>query len=486
MTESWKAYEGQVADAQFHLRRYLGGSDHAAVFLTELGEGQVHQAQQAAIKLIPAEPDSAETQISRWRQAAKLSHPNLLRIFQAGRCRLGDRNMLYVVTEYAAEDLSQILPQRPLTASETRDMLGPILDALAYLHMNGFVHGHIKPANIMAVDEQLKISSDGLCRAGRPTACRSKPGTYDAPEFPSSVASPAGDVWALGMTLVEGLTQRLPTWEHIREEEPSLPDNLPPEFRDLARHCLHRDPVRRWIVADLTRWLQPATVAPTPVAQRREPAAQPAAAANKYMNWRYLLPAGAMAAILIAMLAGPKLFTGHMEAQPAASEDARLSVQPASQPHAAPQEAPPPEAKKPKLKIEAVAAAPAPAPGPAAAPAPISAKPPAPASKPAGETVKGEVLEQVLPQISEKARGSIEGRVHVSVRVSVDPSGKVIGAVFDSHGPSKYFAEQANTAAMRWKFFPPTVNGQNVPSEWILRFEFTSSGTTVHPSQAGQ
>jgi TonB family protein len=479
MTESWKTYEGQVADAQFHLRRYLGGSDHAAVFLTEYGEGE---AQQAAIKLIPAEPDSAETQISRWRQAAKLSHPNLLRIFQAGRCRLGDRNMLYVVTEYAAEDLSQILPRRPLTPSETRDMLGPILDALAYLHSNGFVHGHLKPANIMAVDEQLKISSDGLCRAGRPSSGRSKPGTYDAPEFSSGAASPAGDVWALGMTLVEGLTQRLPTWEHIREEEPSLPDNLPPEFRDLARHCLHRDPVRRWTVADLTRWLQPAAIAPTPVAQRREPVTRPPGTAKKFTNWRYLVPVGAMSLLLIAMLAGPKLYTGHMEAQPAATENARPAMQPASQPQPAPHEATPTETKKSEPKI--VAAAPAPPPAPAAAP--ISVKPAAPANMPAGRTVKGEVLEQVLPEISEKARGSIEGRVRVSVRVRVDPSGKVIGAVFDSPGPSKYFAGQANTAAMRWKFFPPTVNGQNVPSEWILRFEFANSGTTVHPSQAGR
>jgi hypothetical protein len=75
MTESWKNWEGQVADGQFHLRQYLGGSDHSAVFLTE------RESQKAAIKFIPADPDNAETQLSRWRQAAKLSHPHLLRIF---------------------------------------------------------------------------------------------------------------------------------------------------------------------------------------------------------------------------------------------------------------------------------------------------------------------------------------------------------------------------------------------------------------------
>ena len=221
MTESWKHWEGQVVDGQFHLRQYLGGSGHSAVFLTEHGEGGT---QKAAIKFIPADPDSAEVQLSRWRQAAKLSHPHLLRIFQVGRCQIGDMNLLYAVTECAQEDLSQILPRRPLSQAEARDLLAPVLDVLGYIHAAGFVHGRMKPANIMAVDEQLKISSDGLCRAGRSTAGQSKPGVYDAPESSSGVASPAGDVWSLGMTLAESLTQRLPVWERIRDEDASLPD----------------------------------------------------------------------------------------------------------------------------------------------------------------------------------------------------------------------------------------------------------------------
>ena len=131
MTESWKHWEGQVVDGQFHLRQHLGGSGHSAVFLTEHGE---HDPQKAAIKLIPADPDSAEVQLSRWRQAAKLSHPHLLRIFQVGRCQLGDMNLLYLVTESAQEDLSQILPQRALTKAEARDMLAPVLEVLGYIH----------------------------------------------------------------------------------------------------------------------------------------------------------------------------------------------------------------------------------------------------------------------------------------------------------------------------------------------------------------
>jgi outer membrane biosynthesis protein TonB len=66
----------------------------------------------------------------------------------------------------------------------------------------------------------------------------------------------------------------------------------------------------------------------------------------------------------------------------------------------------------------------------------------------------------------------------------VDPAGHVTGATLDSHGPSKFFADKALAAAPRWKFIPPTVGGRSVPSEWILRFDFSNGGTKVNSSQA--
>jgi TonB family protein len=467
MTESWKHWEGQVVDGQFHLRQYLGGSGHSAVFLTEHGESE---PQKAAIKFMPAGPDGAELQLSRWRQAAKLSHPHLLRIFQVGRCQLGDMNLLYAVMDCAQEDLSQILPQRPLTQAEARDMLAPVLDVLSYVHAAGFVHGRLKPANIMAVDEQLKISSDGLCRAGRSTASQSKPGMYDAPESSSGVASPAGDVWSLGMTLVESLTQRLPVWERIRDEEPSLPDSLPAPFLDLARHCLRRDPSRRWTVADITRWLNLIASGSQAQAEPRQVAAAPVGFAKTFAKRGYLLPAAALAIILIGMLAGPKLFTRHMEAQPTpAAAPTHAKAQPKS------------EAQPPEMATQPKQASPLPVKAP---PTGAVVKPEKPAKAPSSGAVKGEVLEQTLPEISQKARDSIEGTVRVSVRVQVDPAGHVTGATLDFPGPSKFFANKALEAAPRWKFFPPTVGGRNVASEWILRFDFSNTGTKVHPSQA--
>jgi TonB family protein len=248
MTEASKQWEGQIVDRIFPLRQYLGGSDHSAVFLTEYGSGE---PQKAAIKLFAAEAATAELQLSNWEFAGQLSHANLLRLFRSGRCRLGDNDLLYLVMEYAEEDLSQILPQRALTPEETRDMLGPVLDALEYLHGKGFVHGDLKPANILASGDQLKLSSDTISRVGEPQGSSKRPGVYDPPEAISGILTPAADVWSLGTTLVEVLTQHLPEWQPGANREPVVPATLPAPFLEIARQCLRLEPQRRAGIADI-------------------------------------------------------------------------------------------------------------------------------------------------------------------------------------------------------------------------------------------
>jgi hypothetical protein len=102
MTEASKQWEGQVVEGIFLLRQFLGGTDHSAVFLTDYNEGE---PQKAVIKLFPADPATADLQISSWESAAQLSHPNLLRLLSGGRCKLQGNDLLYLVMEYAEEDL---------------------------------------------------------------------------------------------------------------------------------------------------------------------------------------------------------------------------------------------------------------------------------------------------------------------------------------------------------------------------------------------
>jgi TonB family protein len=416
MTKTWRECEGQVVDQEFNLRHYLGESYHCAVFLTDFGE------QKAAIKLFSVDPENAEHQLSLWELTAGLSHPHLMRLLQMGRCQVADTELLYFVMEYAEETLSQILPDRPLTVAELHEAVPHILDVLGYLHANGFVHGHIRPANIMAVGNQLKISSDRLSRVGEFIATRVKLSDYDAPESLSTGMSPAADIWSLGITLVESLTQHRP---HREGTDLIVPDTLPLPFSDIASHCLVLDPRCRYTVAEVKERLQPSSVVqPEPaISEKIVPKRR-----QKTGKAGYILPIAA-AFMIVMILAGPKLRKLRPETAPSPTS---VSEQPA------------PRARE-------------------------------------GVSARGIVVDQVIPEVPQSARDTIRGTVRVVIRVTVDPTGNVAGIRFDSPGPSRYFSELASQAAQRWKFRSPTVDGQNVSSEWILTFKFERAATTVVP-----
>ena len=156
---------GRLIDGRFALLRWLGGTESSSVFLTEIGD---EPKRKAAIKFIPADPADAEASIAQWEADKALSHPHLIGLLDHGRAELDGEDLLFSVTEYADEVLSEILPERPLTPAETREMLGPVLDALTFLHGRDLVHGDLKPSNIMVVDDQLKLSADRLRVAGGP------------------------------------------------------------------------------------------------------------------------------------------------------------------------------------------------------------------------------------------------------------------------------------------------------------------------------
>jgi len=445
LTDVWKQWERQVIAGEFPLLKLLGHSERSAVFLTERGE----QRHKAAIKLIAADELDANLQISRWNEAAALAHPHLLRIFKAAKCELGDRLMLYVVMEYAEEDLSQILPHRPLSPAECRDMLAPVLDALQYLHIKRLVHGHLKPGNILAVNDQLKISSDGLCGAGSSAGATLPPSVYNAPETGVRIMSPAADIWSLGIIVIEALTQRLPFRNADVNGGPVIPAALPPPFLEISRNCLRLDPERRWAVADISAALQSPSPAPHPVVV---PAHQPMPGATRTPSkLRFVAIAAVVVMVLAAILLLPR--TSRVTSKTGNNGQAGTQ-QPAVTTSAQPS-----------------AGANSSSPGTAASKA-----------SPTG-LVAGAVAHEVVPDVSRSARNTITGHVKVRVRVSVDPSGNVVASKFDTVGPSQYFARLAMQAAQKWTFTPPQQDGRNLPSEWVLRFEFGREGTNVVPSE---
>jgi TonB family protein len=480
MSETWKRWEGHVVNGEFPLQCYLGGSDHSAVFLTQYGEGM---AQKAAIKLILADLNRAEGQLLRWKLAAKLSDPGLIRIFNMGRSKLDDTELLYVVMEHADEDLSQILPQRSLTPEEAQEMLGPVLDTLAYVHSKGLVHGSIKPSNIMAVADRVKISSDSLCALQEATGRQSEISCYAPPEMTGGSISLAADVWSLGMMLVEVLTQRLPVLDPAQPGAVVLPDGMPEPFFGIACHCLQADPQQRWTVADIVARLKPA-----PVATRVRETFVPATRSEEQLSpkWLYLMMVAAAGLVALVWMSGSKVKTSNpldrqaqvepRQAQPAGS---RQPVQAKPTPATSAKTQRAQEAEE--LGTSTTASPPSATLPPATTPTPDGALAPKASTAP-GAAMAG-VVHTVMPVVSRSARNTIQGRVKVWVRVQVDASGNVVSAVLEFPGPSKYFARLALEAAQGWKFTPAQAHGQFVASEWILQFAFRRIDTEVVPRQ---
>jgi serine/threonine protein kinase len=425
MTEDWaREWERRIVNGVYPLRRFLGRSNHSVVFLTEC---KAQNLTEAAIKILPADPALTEAQLEHWRTVATLSHPHLMRPLDAGSCQLGGHNFLFFVMAQAEQTLAQVLSGRALTADEVRDLLPATLDALAYLHGRNLVHGGLKPPNFLVVDDQLKLASDTVRPVGKRTAITAKPSLYDPPEAKSGRMSTAGDIWGLGITLVEALTQTPPAWSRERSEGVSLPANLAPEFVDTVQRCLNRD---------LAQFKQtPAATPPSAAAPVvNEPWVRTLSSYNSPKT-RFLITAITVTIItLCAVWTGVHLSHTHADVRQTASIT----------PQSPPAVAPPGAVENPKASIA---------------------------------TSVPTVLHQEIPDVSRSAHQSIRGVIKIAVRVIVDGSGDVVAATLDGRASSKYFARAAMDAAKKWKFARAADQASRV---WLLHFEFTRTGTAAH------
>ncbi len=195
------------------------------------------------------------------RSAARLSHPNLVNVFDQGQ----DAGRTYLVMEYLPSiTLRDLLKQQKrLTAEQTMEIGEAVLSGLAAAHRAGIVHRDIKPENVMLADDgRIKLGDFGLARAvsANTTTGQALLGTiaYLSPELVTrGIADARSDLYAFGIMFYEMLTGTQPftgeqpmqiAYQHAHSEVPAPSAKCAEatqEIDDFVRWTTQREPEHR-------------------------------------------------------------------------------------------------------------------------------------------------------------------------------------------------------------------------------------------------
>lgn len=255
---------GDVVGGRWRLTDRLGqgafGQVYRAVDESNVGLGE------AAIKVMhpstsPRERANFHDEI---RKIVLMRHPNLVAYLDSGEYLDPDGSAhLYLVTELCQYSLADYLSGRSdhrLTAEQGERLLADTAGGLGHLHSRGLLHRDLKPANVLLGGDDWKLADFGLSRELSATGHYHHGGNlmgtprFMAPElFESGSASPASDVYALGVTLHQALTGKLVHEANtdvalivqVTTTAPRIDPALPPHWRSLIERCVERDPDRR-------------------------------------------------------------------------------------------------------------------------------------------------------------------------------------------------------------------------------------------------
>src|SRR5437773_9619802 len=192
-------------DGRYKILRKLGAGGMANVYLAEDQE----LGRRVAIKILNERHANDEQFVERFRREAKnaagLSHPNIVSIFDRGEAE----GTYYIAMEYLdGRTLKQLLVRNgPTPVPIAIDYARQILSALAFAHRNGIVHRDIKPHNIVVGgDGRLKVTDFGIARSGASQMPEAGsivgPAQYLAPEPARGAAvDPRPDLYSPGIVL---------------------------------------------------------------------------------------------------------------------------------------------------------------------------------------------------------------------------------------------------------------------------------------------
>ncbi|WP_437594082.1 protein kinase domain-containing protein [Sorangium sp. So ce1000] len=215
---------GALVDGRYQVLGHLGSGGHSVVYEAR----QIVTTQRVALKLLrpevlrrSRESSSQEARFEREMQViAQLSHPNIVRLLDAGRLPDGE---LYLALEYVEGETLTARCQRTrgVEPNEAKRLMLQVLDAIGFAHERGVVHRDLKPHNIMVAGSgkrtHAKVLDFGIAaligearsadyRALTPTGEFNGTPAYMAPEqLVQSTPTTAADIYAWGLTFLECL-----------------------------------------------------------------------------------------------------------------------------------------------------------------------------------------------------------------------------------------------------------------------------------------
>ena len=235
------------------------------------GMGEVWEAddtvlgRRVALKVLVQEladdPRATRRFVREARATAKLTHPNVTRVYDFGR----DGGVPFLVMELLEGDtLADRLAGGPLPPSEAARIGAAVADALDAAHSRGIIHRDIKPSNVLMTPAgEVKVMDFGIAAAADETHSTTGSGLYGTAAYISperaagQAATPAADVYSLGAVLYELLTGRPPflgdspvlvVRAHLHEPPRpvrELAPWVPARLADTCEAALAKDPVQR-------------------------------------------------------------------------------------------------------------------------------------------------------------------------------------------------------------------------------------------------